>query len=125
MKEDICNYDLLLIRACKRNHDHKKMMSMIKRVIMRRNALPYRAVNDGIVIHCLLNIVLQYGLIRRMEEFITVNLNPKKWWGHEVLSYEENLIKELISKIGCVECAVFPRYPRPAYFRNKYKTKVT
>ena len=57
MKDTISNNNLLLIRACKRNHD---VMSMIKRVIMRRNALSYERVGDAIIIHCLLKIVLDY-----------------------------------------------------------------
>lgn len=120
MKSTISNTDLLLIRACKRN---KVNYNILRRIIAREYALRLSYVNHGDVARCLIRIVVNYELIRHWEEFLCVDLNPKKWWKSQADNkkpYLENLIEQLVSKITCSEVAKFPRYPSPAWFRNKY-----
>lgn len=120
MKDTICDYDLLLIRQCKKNNTS---IDILRKIISKRNALSYNYVTKADVVYFLTKIVLDYELIRNMVEFITVDLNPKKWWGDTELSYQDNLIEQLISVISNTEVAKFPRYPRSAWFRNKYPEK--
>ena len=123
MKNDISNTDLLIIRACKRNHTK---INMIRRIIARGYALNFEYVKLVDVAYHLSRIVREYDLIKEYEwcKFLTEDLNPKKWWRSEVKDYMDNLIEVLIGKIACTEVKIFPRYPNPAYFRNKYSKSI-
>jgi hypothetical protein len=65
---------------------------------------------------------MDFDLIRDYVEFVLICINPdkNKWWGGPVKSYDETLCEELISVIALSKIKKFPRYPRSAWFRNKY-----
>jgi len=117
--EQISNIDILIIRQCKTN---KLSINNLKKLVCRRHALSYSYVTNSDLIYVLTNIVLDYKLIRDMYEFIAVDLNPNNWRNKIMkveLSYEDNLIEELISKIRCAPVVKFPRYITPLSHRNK------
>lgn len=119
MKETISDIDIIIIRHCKRN---KPSINILNKLACKRHALGYDSIDKSPLIHVLIEIVLEYNLIRDMEEFITVNLDPNNWYNtfFKIQTYRENLISQLISKISCASVDKFPRYPRPAWFKNKY-----
>lgn len=117
MKDKISNTDLLLIRHCKKNNTS---IDILRKIVAKGYALPYSYVTKEDVARCLTRIVIDYDLIRQWEEFLLVDINPKKWWTKEEKPYIDNLLEQLISKISCTEVKVFPRYPNSAWFRNKY-----
>lgn len=122
MKDTIDNTDLLIIRACKRKHCSGSNINIISRVIARGYALHLKHVSKADVAYHLSRIVRDYDLIKEYDwcKFLTEDLNPKKWWTKEVKDYMDNLIDVLISKIACTQLSEFPRYPKPAWFKNKY-----
>lgn len=119
MKDTISDWDILLIRQCKKNH---YTINNFRKIISKRNALAYEYVTKADVVYFLTKIVLEYNLVRDWTKFILEELNPKKWWTKEEKPYIDNLLEELISKIACAEVKKFPRYRSPAWFRNKYNT---
>jgi hypothetical protein len=120
MKDTIDNWDLLIIRAIKKHNKYEMIIKFIKNILARRQWISKCYVDNHFMSHYLLNICIDYNLICNLHEFIYKDLNPKKWWTKEVKSYEDNLIHELIGVIAVSEVSKFPRYPRPAWFRNKY-----
>jgi hypothetical protein len=118
MKETISDIDLLIIRQCKKN---KPSINILNKLACKRHALGYDSIDKSPLIHVLIEIVLDHGLIRDMEEFLTVDLNPDDWRKkyYKPKNYQENLIDQLISKIRCSPVDKFPRYPRAAWFRHK------
>jgi hypothetical protein len=119
MKETISDIDLLIIRQCKKN---EPSINILNKLVCKRHALGYDSIDKAPLIHVLIEIVLNYDLIRNMEEFLTVDLNPDDWRKkyYKPQTYQENLINQLISKIALTSVDKFPRYPKPALFKNKY-----
>jgi len=117
MKTTISNTELLLIRACKKNNTD---VNILRRIVSKGYALPHSYVSKADVARCLTRIVVDFSLIGDWEEFLLVDVNPKKWWTNREETYMDNLVEQLISKISITEVAQFPRYPRPAWFKNKY-----
>ena len=120
MQETISDIDILIIRQCKRNNSS---INILNKLACKRHALGYDSLDKSPLIHVLIEIVLEHNLIRDMEEFLTVDLNPDDWRKkyYAPRTYTENLIEQLISKIALATTNKFPRYPRPAWLRNKYK----
>jgi hypothetical protein len=120
MKDTISDIDLLIIRQCKKNDPS---INILNKLACKRHALWYDSLDKAPLIHVLIEIVLDHGLIRDMEEFLTVDLNPDDWRKkyYKPKNYQENLIDQLISKIAVTSVDKFPRYPIPAWFKNKYK----
>lgn len=119
MKETISDIDILIIRQCKKNIPS---INILNRLCCKRHALSYDVKDRAPLVHVLTEIVLEYNLIRDMYEFISVDLDPDNWRNkfYKAVSYKENLINVLISKIAITSVDKFPRYPKPAWFRNKY-----
>jgi hypothetical protein len=119
MNDTISNIDLLIIRQCKRNNPS---INILNKLACKRHGLSYDYLDKSPLIHVLTEIVLEYNLIRDMYEFIAVDLDPDNWRNkfYSPVTYKENLINQLINKISCSSVDKFPRYPRPAWFKNKY-----
>ena len=116
MKDTISDWEILLIRQCKKN---KYNINNFRRLVGKRCAIPYEHVNKSDVVHFLAEIVIDYGLIRNWTEFLLNDLNPIKWYDkNNPVPYVDNLIKELATKIMLTEIKKFPRYRSPARFRN-------
>ena len=111
-------WDNLLIRQCKQNDFN---LNICYRIIEKRCALPRRYVTKEDLISHLSKIVIDYDLVRDWSQFLLVDINPKKWYRKEEISYIDNLLEQLISKISCAEIKKFPLYRSPAYFRNKHE----
>ena len=98
---------------------------MLQRTVGRACALRKEHVDRSAINYWLLKICLDFGLIRDMEEFILSDLNPNgSGWTSTGLSYKEHLTRILLSNVRLSRVDKFPRYPRPAYFKNKQKNEI-
>jgi len=121
MKNTIEDYQLLLIRQCKRNDI--SILNM-RKIYAKSRALSLEYTPESYVTHALIEIILDYGLIRDMQQFLMETIDPDNWfntYGKEVPpKYSDLLLAKCISLIGITEVKKFPRFPRPAWGRNKY-----
>jgi hypothetical protein len=113
--DHISDYDILLIRQCKKNNPSLRSM---RRIIGWRCGSTFDYVDKSHVVYHLTNLIIKYGLVRDWNEFLLNDLNPVKWWTKEEKSYIDNLLDVLISKIACSEISKFPRYRSPLRFRK-------
>lgn len=113
------NWELLMIRQCKKNNPSKYIFARIYGV---SRALPTLYCNNFEYInYALLGICLKFGLIRDIHEFILYDINPVCRHGiFPTKPYSEHLYHKLISTIACSPVKKFPRYPDPALIRHKY-----
>jgi hypothetical protein len=116
------DYTILLIRQCKKD---KTSMRSLRRIVGMKCALQLEHVAVSDVVHFLIEIVREYNLVRDWDEFLIVDLNPKKdyWYLPEELrpkekSYMENLVDVLISKIMMTQVNIFPYFRSPLRFRK-------
>lgn len=116
--KDFDDFDILLIRQCKRN---KPSIRSLRRIVGMRCALNLEYVTKGDVVHFLMQIVLKFNLIRDWQEFLVFDMNPKKWWRDDVpKDHIDNLLEQLISKVSLTEVKIFPKWRSPARFRKQY-----
>ena len=116
----IDNWELLMIRQCKKNITS---MRNLARIYAASRALPLQYCNNySYVNRALLFICLKFGLIRDFEDFVLYKIHPDKdkCWGKPSKSYDETLYQALVGVIANTRVDEFPRYPNPAWFRNKY-----
>lgn len=121
MRSNIENWELLMIRQCKKNNPSIRNLRRIY-AHSRAMSVSYYKNNFKFINHALLQICLDFDLIHNINQFITVEIHPDKdkWWSGVSKTYDESLCDALISVIMCSEIKKFPRYPRSAWFRNKY-----
>ena len=119
-KSTIEDYQILLIRQCKRN---KPNINIMRRIYAKSRALSLSYVTDRYVLHALLEIIEQFGLMKHsLSEFI-FDLDPERdaWFRGKTRTFHEALFSSCISTIALTKPSdAFPRYPLPAYFKNKY-----
>ena len=103
-------------------------MRSLARIYAVSRALAFQCCNNYTYVNrALLSICLKFGLIRDLEEFILYKIHPNrdKWIKglvehYDDASYDESLYGALVSVIANSRVDKFPRYPKPAWYRNKY-----
>lgn len=116
MKE-ISDIELAIIRHLKRNNPND---SILKRLVGNYYGLHSEHVGKDEIFNCLFNIVEDYDLLLHHEKGKDVrnffiyqdSFAPKSddMWDHWIYKAK--------SRIKLSEISIFPRYPKPAYFRN-------
>lgn len=118
MKDTIENYQLLLIRACKKSRSPR----ILRRIYAASRALPFSLTPIEYVTHGLMEIIKDYELVKDWDTFIAEigRKQDGEYYFREPISFAEAYLESCISVISCTAVAKFPRYPRCAWFRNKY-----
>lgn len=121
MKKEIKDWQLMLIRQCKRNTPNIRIM---QRIYGYGKALRVEHVHIQYVIHALIEIIEDFKLKGgTLTEFLS-ELDPAKntWLGLPERSFQQRLLDKCITVIQLSEPEKrFPRYPLPAWFRNHHK----
>lgn len=119
MKE-IADTELLIIRHLKHNGDND---GVLKRIVGRYYALYPQHVKKDDIFNCLFDIILKFDLLP-----YHMKGNDMRYFFIYGESYEPKFdnnwdmwIYRARSIIRMSEVAKFPRYPEPAYFRNRDK----
>lgn len=117
------DYTILLIRQCKKN---KTSMRSLRRIVGMKCALQLEHVDVSDVVHFLIEIVIEFNLVKNWDEFLLTDLNPSKtWWCYlptvdkpTEKPYMDNLVDVLVSKIALTEVKIFPYFRSPLRFRK-------
>lgn len=118
--QEITDTELLIIRHLKRNNSND---AILKRLVGEYYGLYPRHVDKDAIFNCLFDIIEAFDLLlphekgKDIRNFFIYNESfaPKfddKW---------DAWIYKAKSRIKLSEVAKFPRYPEPAYFRNRNK----
>lgn len=123
MKTEIEDWQLMLIRQCKRNKPNIRIM---QRIYGYGKALRVEHVPIQYVIHGLIEII-EYFELRggTLMEFI-YDLDPArdKWFGFPERSFQQTVLDKCMTIIRQSQPAKdFPRYPSPAWFRNNHNKR--
>ena len=118
MKQEIEDYQLLLIRQCKRNIPNVNIM---RRLYAKSRALSFNYCTQEYVTHALLESIEKFNLRgSKLSEFVW-DLCPNKndWLGIPSKPFKDTLLDKCVSIIRLSHPAEdFPRYISPAWFRN-------
>lgn len=105
-----------MIRACKRDIGGYDT-SRLKKVFARTHLINPRDVTDSMLIAALMEIIIDYNLVHDMNVFIwQVASRSEAWEGAFPMAY----LSRCMDVIRVTAVNVFPRYPRSAFFRNRY-----
>lgn len=116
--QEITDTELLIVRHLKRNNPND---AILKRLVGDYYALSPQYVGKDGIFHCLFDIIEKFDLLLYSEKGKDIrnffiydeSFAPKfedKW---------DAWIYKAKSRIGLSAVAKFPRYPEPAYFRNR------
>lgn len=118
--QKIEDYELMLIRQCKRN---KTSINIMRRIYAKSRALSFAYCSEVYVIDALLEIIEKFNLHKgKLTEFVwDLNPNRDSWFNAKPRTFTEALFEKCVSVIS-LTCPAedFPRYPSPAWFRNKH-----
>ena len=109
----IDKWDLLLVRECKRSRETSRLV----RVYAKSRALAPSACDRNDVVYGLMEIIDKLKLVPNTYDFIAAIQRNMRCYQ---ISFEEAYFDMARSIIANTEVSVFPHYPRPAWFRNKY-----
>ena len=118
MDIEITNNELLIIRHIKRCKDNP---NILKRLVARYWLMDENYINGLEIINCLINIIEKFDLFLhhdREDSYRGFYLDREPFCGNSD-DHLGKLTTKAISRIKLSEPnKKFPRYPKPAYFRN-------
>ena len=120
MKE-ISDNELLIIRHLKRckNNDN-----ILKRLVGKYYALDKEYITKEYIFNCLFKICLKFDLLLHNEKDKEIHCfficrESFGFYPETGDDFWNMWISKAKSRISCSEVKKFPRYPEPAYFRNR------
>lgn len=119
--QEITDTELLIIRHLKRNNSND---NILKKLVARYYALYPNYIDKDHLFNCLFNIIEKFDLLYSSEKGANIRyffIYRDSFMDDRVKDMWQMWIDKAKSRIRLSNVDKFPRYPEPAYFRNRIK----